>query len=73
MPKNDPELVPYYRPGTTEPEMVPKGSVPESEPVSQAPDVMTPGYVAPEPEEEAEEPAEAPKSAKKAATKARKK
>jgi hypothetical protein len=34
MTKKDPDLVPYYRPGTTEPEMVPRNSVPGSEAVA---------------------------------------
>lgn len=70
MAKEKEDLVPYYRPGTTEPEMVPKDSVPAPSNPSQAPAVMTPDYVAPEPEAEVEE---EPKGAKKSAKKAAKK
>ena len=36
--KEEPDLVPYYRPGTTEPEMVPRGSVPGGLPEVEAPE-----------------------------------
>ena len=71
----EPDLVPYYRPGTTEPEMVPRGSVaPDPNLPSQAPLGGVAEEVEPEAEPKAEpkaeKPAAAPKrGAKKAAAK----
>ena len=65
----EPDLVPHYRPGTTEPEMVPRGSVaPDPNLPSQAP-IGGEAEAEPEAEPKAAPKAEKPAAAKKAARK----